>query len=63
MDTYTLTITPNLQEQLHTAADMVDTVLLNLNLSETPYFGETLGDVRDLLVQLANNTLITEDQA
>jgi hypothetical protein len=53
----TITITNELHEALLTAASMTDDVIALLDLSVTPYAGEALGDVRDLLHAIARGDL------
>jgi hypothetical protein len=53
----TITITDQLHDVLLTAASMTDDVIALLDLSATPYAGEALGDVRDLLLAIARGDL------
>ena len=59
MTTTTITITDDLHEALLTAASMVEDVIAILDLEATPYAGEALGDVRDLLGMIASGNLET----
>lgn len=59
MTTTTITITDDLHEALLTAASMVEDVIAVLDLGATPYAGEALGDVRDLLGMIASGNLET----
>lgn len=56
----TITITPEIHEAILTAASMVDDALEALSPHDfvaIPYVGESLGDVRDLLLILASGKL------
>jgi hypothetical protein len=53
----TIIITEEIHEALLTAASMTDDVIALLDLSITPYAGEALGDVRDLLHAIARGDL------
>ena len=53
----TITITNEIHEALLIAASMTDDVIALLDLSVTPYAGEALGDVRDLLHMIASGDL------
>lgn len=55
----TITITDSIHDALLTAAGMVDDVIAVLDLRHTPYHGEALGDVRDLLLMVAKADMST----
>jgi hypothetical protein len=50
----TVTITPKLHEAILAAADIVEDTIAATDESKFPYAAESLGDVRDLLLMLAN---------
>lgn len=53
----TITITPEIHEAILTAVDMVSDAISMTDLARFPYMGESLGDVRDLLLILASGEI------
>lgn len=52
-------ITSEVSDALLTAAEAVDDIIGLLDLSKVPYAGESLGDIRDLLLMIAKGDLST----